>query len=147
MKLELRDLSCGYDRHKPVITNVNIMLSSGDVCCILGPNGVGKTTLFKTVLNLLPTLSGQVCIDGENTDGWKPKKLSRYMAFVAQAHIPAFPYRVREVVMMGRMGQIGATGQPSGRIMKSVSRRWRTSVSAICATGCIRTSPAESGSS
>ncbi len=113
MKLELRDLSCGYERKKPIIRNVNIVLSSGDVCCILGPNGVGKTTLFKTVLNLLQPLDGQICIDGENTGCWKPKKLSQYMAFVVQAHIPAFPYRVREVVMMGRMGQIGATGQPS----------------------------------
>lgn len=113
MKLELRDLSCGYQKNKPIIKNVNIVLSSGDVCCILGPNGVGKTTLFKTVLNLLPPLNGQVCINGENIGNWKPKKLSQYMAFVAQAHIPAFPYLVREIVMMGRMGQLGVTSQPS----------------------------------
>lgn len=113
MKLELRNVACGYDAVQPIVKNVNMELESGDVCCILGPNGVGKTTLFKTILNLLPPLNGQVCIDGENTMGWKPQKLSRYMAYVAQAHTPTFPYLVKEVAMMGRLGQIGTMGQPN----------------------------------
>ena len=112
MILELRNAACGYSAGAPIVKNVNMKLESGDVCCILGPNGVGKTTLFKTILNLIPPLSGQVCIDGENTRGWKPQKLSRYMAYVAQAHTPTFPYLVKEVAMMGRLGQIGAMGQP-----------------------------------
>jgi iron complex transport system ATP-binding protein len=112
MKLELRDVACGYQGHPPIVKNINMELESGDVCCILGPNGVGKTTLFKTILNLLPPLSGQVCVDGENTAPWKPQKLSRTMAYVAQAHTPTFPYLVKEVAMMGRMGQIGTMGQP-----------------------------------
>lgn len=113
MNLELRNVTCGYLPDEPVIQNVNMALESGDICCILGPNGVGKTTLFKTILNLLPPLSGQVCIDGENTKGWTPQKRSRRMAYVAQAHTPAFPYLVKEVAMMGRIGQIGILGQPS----------------------------------
>lgn len=113
MKLELRNVSCGYDPGRPVISNVNLVLEGGEACCILGPNGVGKTTLFKTILKLLPPLAGQVCIDGENIAGWRAKRLSAAMAYVAQAHIPAFPYRVREIAMMGRMGQAGLIGQPS----------------------------------
>lgn len=112
MKLELRNVSCGYDKGMPLLRNINLVLQDGDACCILGPNGVGKTTLFKTILNLLPPLAGQVCIDGENTAAWKPRKLSQYIAYVAQAHIPAFPYRVQEIAMMGRMGQAGMLGQP-----------------------------------
>ena len=113
MRLELKNVSCGYKKDEPVVRNINMELSDGDTCCILGPNGVGKTTLFKTMLNLLPPLNGQVCIDGENTADWKPKKMSSYMAYVAQAHTPAFPYLVREVAMMGRMGQIRGAAQPS----------------------------------
>ena len=115
MKLELRNVSCGYRAGRPVLSNLNLVLEGGDACCILGPNGVGKTTLFKTILNLLPPLSGQVCINGENTAGWKPKRLAGVLAYVAQAHIPAFPYRVREIAMMGRMGQTSLAGQPSRR--------------------------------
>lgn len=113
MRLELRNVTCGYGKGKPVLDHINLVLESGDACCILGPNGVGKTTLFKTILNLNPILAGQIYIDGEDTKGWKPRKLSRYMAYVSQAHVPAFPYRVREMVMMGRMGQTGIAGQPS----------------------------------
>ena len=112
MKLELRNVTCGYEKKKPVIKNVNMELDGGEACCILGPNGVGKTTMFKTILNVLPPLGGQICLDGENIAGWKPAKLSRYMAYVAQAHVPAFPYKVGEMVMMGRMGQMSSVSRP-----------------------------------
>ncbi len=113
MNLELRDVTIGYSPEKPIVKNVNLVLSSGEACCILGPNGVGKTTLFKTTLNLIKPLEGQICIDGADISGWRPKKRSRYLAYVAQAHIPTYPYRVEEIVLMGRMGQTSAVGQPT----------------------------------
>ena len=113
MKFELRNVSCGYSAGAPVVRNVSMDLQDGDVCCILGPNGVGKTTLFKTILNLLRPLEGNVYIDGEDTSKWARRKLSKYMAYVAQAHTPAFPYLVREVAMLGRISRIGAMSQPS----------------------------------
>lgn len=112
MKFELRNVSCGYAPAAPVLKNVSFVLESGEACCILGPNGVGKTTLFKTMLNIIKPLSGQICIDGESIRDWKPQKLSRYVAYVAQAHTPAFPYLVKEVAMMGRLGRTGVFGQP-----------------------------------
>ena len=111
--LELRNVACGYRADKPILTDVNMVLNDGEVCCIMGPNGVGKTTLFKTILNLMEPLHGQICIDGQPTKGWGPQKLSKYIAYVAQSHVPSFPYRVREMALMGRMGQLGLTGQPS----------------------------------
>lgn len=112
MKFELRNVSCGYKAAAPIVKNISFALESGDICCILGPNGVGKTTLFKTMLNILKPLAGQVCIDGADISTWKPQKLSRYLAYVAQAHTPSFPYLVKEVAMMGRLGQMGSMGQP-----------------------------------
>lgn len=113
MKLELRDVSCGYEADHPIIKNINFSVEDGDICCLLGPNGVGKTTLFKTILNLIPPLGGQISIDGADIRNWKPKKMSRYMAYVAQAHVPSFPYLVKDIVMLGRLGQTRALGQPS----------------------------------
>ena len=103
----------GYSQDKPIIKNITFTLESGDTCALLGPNGVGKTTLFKTILNLIQPLAGHVYIDGDDTSQWKPRKRSKYMAYVAQAHIPTFPYLVRDVAMMGRLGQTSAMGQPS----------------------------------
>lgn len=113
MKLELRNVSCGYDVHSPVLENVSFEINSGEICCVLGPNGVGKSTLFKTILHLLPALAGQICIDGEDISKWPAKRISRVMAYVAQSHIPSFPYRVKDIAMLGRMGQISAFAEPS----------------------------------
>lgn len=113
MKLEVRDVSCGYQEKQPILKNISFDITSGDICCILGPNGVGKSTLFKTILHLLPVLEGKICIDGEDTAKWNPKKVSSVMAYVEQAHIPTFPYLVKDIAMLGRLGQISSLGQPS----------------------------------
>jgi iron complex transport system ATP-binding protein len=113
--LELRDVACGYEPKKPIVKNVTFSLQDGEVCALLGPNGVGKTTLFKTILHLISPLSGQVCIDGDSISNWTAKKRAKYMAYVAQAHVPSFPYLVKDIAMLGRMGQISSFGQPSKR--------------------------------
>lgn len=115
MELDVSDLSCGYRKDKPVQQHINMHLSSGEVCALLGPNGVGKTTLFKTLLHLLPPLSGTIRIDGADIARWQPRRTARVMAYVAQSHIPTEPYQVKDIAMMGRMGQIGLFGQPSRR--------------------------------
>lgn len=115
MELEVSDLSCGYAPQKPIVQHANMRIVSGEVCALLGPNGVGKTTLFKTLLHLLPPLGGRILIDGADTRNWEPRRTARIMAYVAQSHIPTEPYRVRDIAMMGRMGQIGLFGQPSRR--------------------------------
>ena len=113
MKLELCDVSCGYSAGHPIAKHINLELQTGEACCILGPNGVGKTTLFKTILQLIKPLEGRICIDGADIAGWKTAKRARYLAYVPQAHIPTWPYRVEEMVLLGRMGQTSAMGQPS----------------------------------
>ncbi len=122
MKLELRDLACGYEADRPVIKNITFDLESGDTCALLGPNGVGKTTLFKTILSLIRPLAGQVCIDGDDVSGWTPRKRSRYLAYVAQAHVPSFPYLVKDIAMMGRIGQMNASGQPGRKDFEIVEQ-------------------------
>ncbi len=111
MILELNDLCCGYNKN-PIIKDIRLAVESGDVFCILGENGIGKSTLFKTILKLIPPVSGKVLIDGADISGWSAKKLASYCAYVAQSHTPPFPYSVREVIMTGRMGKINAFGHP-----------------------------------
>ncbi|MGI6032643.1 MAG: ABC transporter ATP-binding protein [Coriobacteriales bacterium] len=112
MKLEVRDVSTGYDPEHPIQRYVNFSVRSGEVCCVLGPNGCGKTTLFKSILGLMPLLAGSVTIDGENIAKWSPKRLASAVAYVTQSHTPPFPYRVKDVVLLGRINRVGA-GQPT----------------------------------
>lgn len=113
MKLEVRDASCGYDKKHPTLTYINFTVESGEVCCVLGPNGVGKSTLFKSVLGLIPLLAGSITIDGEDIARWSPAKMADNVAYVSQAHIPPFPYQVKDVVMLGRVSKIGSMGTPT----------------------------------
>ncbi len=122
MRLELKDVSCGYDPKHPILENVTFDLNSGDVCCLLGPNGVGKSTLFKTILHLLPVMKGTIAINGESMENWSARRVSEHMAYVEQAHIPTFPYEVKDIAMLGRMGQISALGQPSKRDQEIVEK-------------------------
>ena len=113
MIFEMRDVACGYEKGNPVLDHVSLELKSGEICCILGPNGVGKTTLFRTILNLQPSLGGQILLDGQDLTKWTPKQRARAIAYVAQAHTPAFPYKVKDIALMGRLGQVSRFAEPT----------------------------------
>ncbi len=124
MKLEVKDVSCGYDGCDPVQRFVNFTVSSGEVCCVLGPNGCGKTTLFKTLLGLMPPRAGSILIDGEDVTKWSPKRLAHVVAYASQNHVPPFPYRVKDVVMLGRVNKVGAS-QPTEEDLRIVDAAMR----------------------
>ena len=59
--LELRNLSVGYD--EPLISDINMEISQGETIAILGPSGIGKTTLLRTIAGLIRSLDGEVIHD------------------------------------------------------------------------------------
>ncbi len=113
MILEARDVDCGYQKGKPLLRYINFSVETGKACCILGPNGCGKSTLFKTLLGIQPALAGTVSIDGDDISKWSATKLASTMAYVSQSHTPPFPYQVKDVVMLGRVNKVGYLGQPT----------------------------------
>src|SRR5262249_4946336 len=87
------DLPLGYPG-KPVGEGVSFTVEPGEVLCLLGPNGGGKTTLFKTVLSLLAPRAGTVRVDGESVAGWGRPRLARTFGYVPQAQLTGFPFTV-----------------------------------------------------
>src|SRR5262245_26701269 len=65
MRLDVEDLAFGYPGVE-VGRGVTFALAGGEVLCLLGPNGGGKTTLFRTILRLLAPIHGRVAVDGES---------------------------------------------------------------------------------
>lgn len=111
-ELRTERLGFGYPRF-PVGRDVDLALSPGEVVCLLGPNGCGKTTLFKTLLGLIPRQEGRALIDGADIAELDRREIARRIAYVPQAHSTVFPYTVHDMVLMGRTVHRGVFSSPS----------------------------------
>jgi ABC-type Mn2+/Zn2+ transport system ATPase subunit len=102
-------LAAGYDG-RPVVRDVAFELPPGRMLCVLGPNGGGKTTLFRALLGELPALAGESAVDG------RP-------AYVAQTERTRldFPVSAVDVALMGSL-PAGRWWLPAGRAERSAAR-------------------------
>jgi iron complex transport system ATP-binding protein len=112
MTLEAHNLAFGYRGH-PVGRDVDMSVREGEIVCLLGPNGGGKTTLFKTLLGLLPRQGGEVLLRGVSIGTMRPREIARSLSYVPQAHEGYFPFTVRDVVLMGRTANVGLFASPT----------------------------------
>lgn len=110
--LEVKGVSCGYDS-KVLVKDVSFTLAPGELLCLLGPNGVGKTTLFRTMLGSLKPLSGKMLLHGKDITRLDRRHFARLVGYVPQAHVPPFPFRVIDVVTMGRTAHFCLFASPS----------------------------------
>jgi len=117
MKLEIKNAVCGYGLNT-VVDGISVKVESGEILCLLGPNGVGKTTFFKTILGFLKLISGEITLNDENIQKFSKKNLAKAIGYVPQAHTPSFPYKVLDVVVMGRTAHLGMFSSPSKRDVK-----------------------------
>ncbi len=114
MKLIVNNAAIGYEREHPIQRHVGFSLASGEVCCILGPNGCGKTTLVKTILGMNTLLDGSITLDGSDVTRWSAARLADSVAYIAQKHAQSFPFQVKDMVMMGRTNKMkSVNGQPT----------------------------------
>lgn len=102
MKFEILNLSCGYGELK-VIENFSISLKSGEILSLIGPNGVGKTTIFKTILGFLKPFNGDILADDKSIFKLSDKQRAKILSYVPQSHTPPFSYKVLDVVLMSKM--------------------------------------------
>ncbi len=111
MNFSLINAKCGYGT-RTVLQDVSLTVKSGEVLCILGPNGTGKTTLFKSILGLLGMQDGKVELDGKDMATLSRAEFAKRIGYIPQAHNPPFPFKVIDVVLMGRTAHLGPFASP-----------------------------------
>ena len=111
--IELHNLSIGYQtKHgiKTVATGIDGTIKSGELTCLLGANGVGKSTLLKTLSSFQPKTGGEILLEGRELSEYSDKQLSRLIGVVLTEKPDVRNMTVRELVSLGRSPYTGFWG-------------------------------------
>ncbi|MDY4611719.1 MAG: ABC transporter ATP-binding protein [Sphaerochaetaceae bacterium] len=112
MIFQVQDGCFGYGG-RPILRDINFSIPQGDVLAVLGPNGVGKTTLLRCMMGLLKWNGGCSSIDGHPLDEYKATDIWKRIGYVPQAKANISSCTVREMVLLGRSSHLGLFSQPS----------------------------------
>jgi iron complex transport system ATP-binding protein len=116
--MEIKGCSFAYDDNDNIFEDINFSVSSGDIFCILGANGTGKTTLIKCLTGLMNLHSGEILVDGRNMNLFSRADLSKKIGYIPQIHNSTFPFTVLDVVLMGRSPHLDMFESPSDKDYK-----------------------------
>ena len=111
--LETRDLTVGYRSHgqkRAVLSHINVQVAPGELVCLLGANGIGKSTLMRTLARMAPVLAGSVEINGSDIIGMSQYDLARLVAVVLTERITVGSMPAFKLVELGRYPHIGWSG-------------------------------------
>ena len=111
MLLEIEEARGGYGGGD-VVKGVSCSADAGEVLCLVGPNGCGKTTLFRLLLGVLPITGGAARIDGRDIRTLSPRELANLIAYIPQYHTPIYAHTVLDMVVMGRAAHFSAFDTP-----------------------------------
>jgi len=103
--IETQHLSIGYKTKKHInciAKNINLTLPKGNLVCILGKNGIGKSTLLRTLTKVQPKLSGEIRVDGKKLENIPNSELAKKMSLVLTERIPENNLTVYELIALGR---------------------------------------------
>jgi iron complex transport system ATP-binding protein len=128
--LHTEALSIGYKKGKgtkPILENITVSITKGQLICMLGPNGVGKTTLMRTLSRVQEPLSGEIWLDNIRLKEYGKRDLAMKLSLVLTERIQAGNLTVYELVSLGRFPHTDWTGR-----LKENDRRAIASAIELC---------------
>lgn len=121
--LKTSNLTIGYASKKKITTiatNLNIGLEAGNLVCLLGENGIGKSTLLRTLTKVQPALNGSIFIENANLKDLSNLDLSKKLSLVLTEKIPESSLTVFELVALGRQPYTNWVGQLSTKDLEII---------------------------
>ena len=120
--LSVKELTIGYGK-KELISNINLSIEAGEICVLIGPNGVGKSTLLKTLAGTIPAISGsasvkdlgEIVVSGKKHSHVSEAFRAKYMASLFTSNLEPDYSTCFDVVAMGRFPYTGSFGMLSDK--------------------------------
>jgi len=103
--LTTSNLCVGYSSKKELKTiasNINLSLKKGELIALIGANGIGKSTLLRTLIGIQPPLSGDVILNGKNISEYDSISFAQNLSIVLTEKLPASNLTVFEIIALGR---------------------------------------------
>lgn len=142
--LQVQNGCFGYPGQPAILENIDLTLEEGHILAILGPNGIGKTTLLKCMIGLLPWHSGKTLLYGKEIHTLKPKEVWSTISYIPQSHGFAFSYTGLEMVLLGRSAHLGMFQQPGKEELEMAEAMMeRVGISHLANKDCNRMSGGE----
>lgn len=102
MQIEISNVSYDYSKNVSVLHDISLKMESPNLICIVGPNGVGKSTLIKCINGLLKPKCGEIIINGRNIRDFSKKELAMTVGYVPPKTTDLFSLPVLDAIMIGR---------------------------------------------
>lgn len=143
MSIDIKNVSFSYSQ-KDVLKGISFSAADGDLVAVLGPNGVGKSTLFKCMLGFLKPQSGDISLNGKPINSLTHADIAKEIAYIPQSVSPAFNYTVLDTVMMGMTNQLGLLEMPGQKHKeKALEALESLGIAHLAESGCNRISGGE----
>nr|WP_311455462.1 ABC transporter ATP-binding protein [uncultured Prevotella sp.] len=120
MVISLSQLSVGYSLSHPVISDINLELRSGQLACLIGENGIGKSTLLKTLTGFLPKLKGSLLLGNRDIESFSQRELARQVSIVLTQKPDVQNLTIEEIIGLGRSPYTGFFGRLRAKDRKVV---------------------------
>jgi len=116
IELEMRNVTLGYN-HQPVLGNITLKASPGEMVGLIGPNGSGKSTIIKALSRVMHPTSGLISINGRDINQITRRELACMVGVVPQLPLLPSTFTAFEIVLMGRNPHLGLFQSESRRDM------------------------------
>lgn len=111
MSIKVENLCFSYGSRE-VLHGLDFEIPDGCLVNVLGPNGVGKSTLFRCILGLNQNYSGHVLVNGKDVKKLSIRERAREVSYIPQSHAPVYDYEVLDVVLMATGSDLKMLSNP-----------------------------------